>query len=181
MQFDGHFEHLLDPKGRVVMPARLRGGFATRKAHVTAFPGKCLAVWAPDNYEHVYLSFARRIQQTRPDMSLTLTSHSEEIELDAQWRLSIPPKLIAYAGLELGKSLVVAGNLNHIELLSSTTWDQRTRDVLEELKQGTSELFSMLFSDGASSDVRSSSVALSEGAGGKDGELAAPAPVGAAP
>ncbi|MCL6092022.1 MAG: hypothetical protein M1435_03620 [Actinobacteria bacterium] len=178
MDFDGHFEHLLDPKGRVVMPARLRSGFATRKAYVTAYPGECLAVWAPDSYEHVYLAFARRIQRTRPDMSLALTSHSEEVELDAQWRLSVPPVLIDYAKLELNKPLIVAGNLNHIELLSFEKWAERTDRPLQELKQATSELFSMLFCDGGSGEDLSSPVLSTPEPVGKDALAGAPAPSG---
>jgi MraZ protein len=166
LNFDGRFEHLLDPKARVVVPARLRGGFATRKAHVTAYMGGCLAVWTPEGYERLYLSLAHKLQKHRPDMSLALSSHSEDIELDAQWRLTIPPELIEYAKLELGKPLVVAGNVNHIELWRPDEWAKRTGPCLDELRRGTSDLFALLFSDGGDESEPSQ---------------VAPAPVGAVP
>ena len=130
------------------MPARLRSGFATRKAHVTAYMGGCLAVWTPDSYKRLYLSLAEKLQSLRPDMSVVLSSHSEDIELDAQWRLTIPPELINYAEFELGTPLVIAGNVNHIELWRPEEWAKHTRSCVDELRKGTSELFALLFSSG---------------------------------
>lgn len=140
---------------------------------MTAYMGGCLAVWAPEGYERLYLSFARRLQKIRPDMSLTLSAHSEEIELDAQWRLTIPTELIDYANLELGKPLVVAGNLNHIELWPANEWRQQTDPCLDELRRGTGDLFSMLFSEGQPEGGQPGEGSPAARAGSEDAEAAA--------
>jgi MraZ protein len=46
----GRFEHSLDPKGRVVLPAAFRERLAAGGYVAKALDG-CLAVWIPEDFE----------------------------------------------------------------------------------------------------------------------------------
>ena len=55
-----------------------------------------------------------------------LSALSSEVEIDGQWRLTIPANLREYAGLEPEKPVMVIGALNRIELwqteLRASAW-----------------------------------------------------------
>jgi MraZ protein len=71
-----------------------------------------------------------------------LSALSAEVEIDTQWRLTIPANLREYAGLEADKPVMVIGALNRIELWNVGLWRDRMAPSLESLANGTSALFS---------------------------------------
>ena len=60
-RFHGSFEYSLDPKSRIILPARLRTGFEAKKAYLSCYVDRCLAVWAPDVFNH-YLERAEAME-----------------------------------------------------------------------------------------------------------------------
>jgi MraZ protein len=143
-RFHGSFEYSLDPKSRIILPARLRTGFEAKKAFLSCYVDRCLAVWAPDAFNH-YLERAEAMEAMGSegrDLSRILSAFSGEVEIDAQWRLTIPANLRAYAGLEPERPVMVVGALNHIELWQTELWMERATPTLESLANGTSPLFS---------------------------------------
>ena len=72
------------------------------------------------------------------DLARTISAFSVEVEIDAQWRLTVPATLRAYAGLELERPVMVIGALNHIELWQTELWMERATPTLESLANGTS-------------------------------------------
>jgi MraZ protein len=142
-RFHGTFEYSLDPKGRLILPARLRGDFDTRKAYVSAYMERCLAVWPPRQFSR-YLARAEAMESRGSEgrnLARVLSAMSAEVELDAQWRLTIPPNLREYAGLEPDQPVMVVGALTRVELWQVELWHQRTAASVESLANGTSELF----------------------------------------
>ena len=49
MTFVGTFEHTIDAKGRLVLPAKFRGHLA-RSAYLAPH-GRCLALWEPEEFD----------------------------------------------------------------------------------------------------------------------------------
>jgi MraZ protein len=143
-RFHGTFEHSLDAKGRLILPARLRSHFDTKEAYVSVYPERCLAIWPPLQFSR-HLARAE-IMETRGiegrQLARVLTGMSNEAEFDGQWRLTIPPMLREYAGLEPDQPVMVVGALSRVELWQVQLWREQTASSIESIANGTSDLFS---------------------------------------
>ena len=143
-RFYGSFEYSLDAKGRIILPARLRSQFDTKRALVSCYVDRCLALWTPDEFNH-HLARAEAMEGRGSEgrnLARTLSALSAEVEIDGQWRLTIPANLREYAGLEPDRPVMVIGALNRIELWQVGLWRERMAPSLESLANGTSALFS---------------------------------------
>ncbi len=142
-RFYGSFEYALDAKGRIILPARLRSPFDTKRCLVSCYVDRCLAVWTPDEFNR-HLARAEAMEGHGAEgrnLARTLSAMSAEVEIDGQWRLSIPASLRDYAGLAPDSPVMVIGALNRVELWQADLWRQRMAPSLESLANGTSALF----------------------------------------
>jgi MraZ protein len=143
-RFHGSFEYSLDAKGRLILPARLRSEFETKKAYVSGYTDRCLAVWPPAQFDR-FLAQAEVMESYGSEgrnLARVLSALSTDAEFDAQWRLTIPANLRDYAGLEPDQPVMVVGALNRVELWRVELWHERTAASVESLANGTSPLFS---------------------------------------
>lgn len=122
VEFTGDYRHSVDPKGRLVLPARHRdrlqlGGFLTK------FSGGCLAVFTSAEYEVVVNRL--REQARNGELSIAtvrqVASSTIDVKPDSQGRVLIPESLRSWAGIE--SDVVVAGMFNHIEIWPLTKWE----------------------------------------------------------
>ena len=137
MRFVGRYEHSLDVKGRIILPARFRASFDTL-AFVSKHNERCLAVWTPDAFE-MKLDEMQQLQDRSPQerqMVRAWASGSAEVELDRQGRLAIPAYLRDYARLE--SAVLVHGAITHIELWAPSEWEVRGVPGDDELADPTS-------------------------------------------
>ncbi|MGH9106023.1 MAG: division/cell wall cluster transcriptional repressor MraZ [Acidimicrobiales bacterium] len=142
-RFHGSFEYSLDGKGRLILPARLRIHFESKRVLVSCYVDRCLAVWTPQQFDR-HLARAEAMEGrglVGRNLARALSAMSAEVELDGQWRLTIPPNLRDYAGLEPERPVTVVGALNRIELWRAELWKQQMQPSLESLADGTSPLF----------------------------------------
>jgi MraZ protein len=145
-RFHGTFEFSLDAKGRLILPARFRNEFDTRQAYVSAFPGGCLALFPPEQFNQ-YLARAEAMEARGPDgrdMARVLSALSNDVEFDAQWRVTLPTHLRDFAGLEPNQPVMILGTLSRVELWQADQWRQRMARGIESLINGTSPLFDPL-------------------------------------
>ena len=131
----GEYEHALDDKNRVTLPARFRQAFAGG-VFVARGIDPCLLVYPPDGWKRLVAEqleglnpFSREARQ----MSRYLFAGAVETELDKQGRIMLPPALVGHA--KLGREVVVAGVRDHLELWEPLAW----RKELEEV-EGSAEL-----------------------------------------
>lgn len=131
----GEFEHTIDDKNRVTLPARFRQAFEGGVV-VTRGIDPCLAVYTRDDWERFVAaqltglsSFSREARQMRR----YIFSAATEAELDRQGRITLPAPLIKYA--KLGRDVVVAGVEDHVEIWDRATWRVQLEDV-----EGSAEL-----------------------------------------
>jgi MraZ protein len=100
-------------------------------------------VWTHEQFEQ-HLARAEAMEALgAPGRNLArlLSAMSAEVEIDGQWRLTIPANLREYAGLEPDQPVMVAGAFNRIELWKVSLWRERMAPSLESLADGTSDLF----------------------------------------
>jgi MraZ protein len=124
--FLGEYEHSLDAKGRVILPAKFRdqltdGGFVTKGR------GGCLSVFTPEEFENVASQVRELSKRGSKDLNAARSffSGAADISPDRQGRVVIPPNLRAYAGLT--REVVVTGVFSRIEIWDRDRWQEHDR------------------------------------------------------
>jgi MraZ protein len=138
VSFVGYYDFSLDPKARVVIPARLRDGFETKQAYVCSYPEGCAAVFTVAEFNRFLVRAMKldRQGQGGRDLARALSSQSQLVDIDAQWRLTVPPRQRAYALLEPNSPVVVVGAISRIELWQPERWEARFGEANEKLLNG---------------------------------------------
>lgn len=125
----GEFEHALDDKNRITLPAKFREAFADG-VFVARGIDPCLAAYPREDWNRFVQDrlaglspFSREARQ----MSRLLFATAVETELDRQGRIVLPPPLLAHANLE--REVVVAGVGDHLELWEPRMWRKELEEV----------------------------------------------------
>lgn len=121
--FLGQFEHGIDDKNRLFLPARFRNKQSGADFIITQGLEGCLYLYPPsawmalaDKLEH--LPLADKSEERA--FKRMLLSAASEVEVDTQGRILIPQLLKEYAGLK--KDAVVIGVMKHVEIWSKERW-----------------------------------------------------------
>jgi MraZ protein len=127
--FLGEFEHTVDGKGRLTLPAKFRQVLALGVVITRGLDG-CLFIF-PLNYFETLADRAGRIPLTHAegrDFMRMLFSSASDLDLDKQGRILLPQSLREFAGLK--NDVVVVGVNTRIEVWDTQVWQQR-RDQFE--------------------------------------------------
>ena len=139
MAFRGHYEHSLDAKNRLSIPARFRTAFSSGVV-LSKDSDPCVAVWTAEAHEATVegaLSGRNPLGAQRKRIARYFQAHSFDLELDAAGRVTLPPPLLAHASIE--KEVVVAGVGDHLEVWSRERWEREQSaldDDIGELTEG---------------------------------------------
>lgn len=134
-RFFGRYEHSLDDKGRIILPAKFRGSFE-HGGFLTQYQDGCLSLWAPDEFELQMETMQDRASVSKSDRNLARlwASTSHEVEVDKQGRMAIPSHLRDFAGL-VGEVLV-HGAIDRVELWNPESWEQKVQPEEQRLTEG---------------------------------------------
>ena len=113
----------LDDKGRLILPAKYRDELADGLV-ITRFQERCLAIWPISAFDEVTKTArsASSSQQDVRDYQRMLRFGASDEVPDKQGRITIPPHLRLYAGLE--KECVVVGAIERVEVWNAAAWEQ---------------------------------------------------------
>ena len=139
MTFRGYFEHALDAKHRLTIPARFRGALSTgvvlAPSHeVEEGAPRTVAIWTPDAYDEftrTSLAGLNPFSPTARELKRFFFNASFDTELDAANRVMIPTPLLDYAGLS--KEVVVTGSGECLEVWDRARYAQNFEDVLTRI------------------------------------------------
>ena len=124
-RFVGRYEHSLDTKGRVILPAKFRGPFE-RGGYLTQNSEGCLALWTPAEFERrmeMMLNRAETGHSSERNQVRIWASKAAEVEIDRQGRMPIPLHLRTFAKLD--GDVLVHGAIDRIELWNPAEWETR--------------------------------------------------------
>jgi MraZ protein len=126
--FKGTYQHRIDPKGRLPIPAAFRRELGDEGSVVATLLDQCLAVYPTAEWARLEAQLAALPAFSRQVKALTrlLTSRAAECEIDVQGRILLPIALRLAAGLE--RDATVIGVLNRFEVWSPGAWDGFVRD-----------------------------------------------------
>ncbi len=119
--FLGSYEHSVDQKGRIAIPARYRDRFAGGLIAARGFE-RCINVYPKDEWDKLAAQLSA-LPFTNPGnrrLSRTTFASAFDLELDKQGRIVLPGGLRDYAGI--AEQAVVAGVNTHLEIWDATTW-----------------------------------------------------------
>ncbi len=134
----------LDDKGRLILPARFRDDFAGGLV-MTRGQERCLYVFSEREFETFGSSLRQApvsSKQARDYIRLLLSGANQD-RPDAQHRVTIPPALRDYAGLE--RDLTVIGAGNRAEIWSTEAWDAYYASVESDYVNTAEEVIPGLF------------------------------------
>lgn len=120
--FLGEYQHTLDTKGRVILPAahrtRLEEGLV-----IAAWFDRSLTLLPRARWQEVRAAVRKLAYTDREQRQFArmITSSASEGALDRQGRVTIPPRLREYASLD--RDVVVVGADDHLELWDTPRWE----------------------------------------------------------
>ena len=124
----GEFEHTLDAKGRISMPAKLRKDMGDTFILTKGLDG-CLFAFSQEewlNFETKLKALPLSDQNARNFVRFFL-SGATECEIDKQGRFLIPNNLRKAASLE--KEAVIIGVGTRIEIWNKATWQAKDEEI----------------------------------------------------
>jgi MraZ protein len=118
--FLGEYEHNIDTKGRMAVPAKFRAQL-DRGAVISKGMGTCLSVYTVGRWEEKSNELVAGMSSDElRDFERRIYPSASEVELDGQGRIVIPAKLRAYA--KITTEVTVAGVRDHFEIWDRATW-----------------------------------------------------------
>lgn len=128
--FLGEFEHTIDDKGRVAIPAKFREALGERFVVTKGFD-TCLQAF-PMSYWKELSDKVDRLPISSPDARMLrrlMFSPAQDVDIDRQGRCLIPQSLRLYAGL--AEDVMITGMSNYFELWSGERW-RATQEFIAE-------------------------------------------------
>lgn len=125
--FVGFFEHTLDEKGRLILPARFRAEFGA-KAHLTHFFEGCVAVWTTSEFDRQKREVLAHAKENTADARNHMRVWSwgtSDVDVDRQGRFVVPAKSREYAGL--AGEVVILGAIDHLEIWNPNWYAERVQ------------------------------------------------------
>ena len=114
----GQYQHSIDAKGRVFIPAKLREELG-ETFYVTMGMDSCLSVYSDASWAKFTEKF-ESLPYTKTKAMRPLFANAAKCEPDSQGRILLPLKLRQYAGLE--KDVVVTGSFDRVEIWNAQRW-----------------------------------------------------------
>lgn len=130
----GEYSHSLDDKGRISIPSRLRDDLKQHFVMTKGLDG-CLFLYPMDEWaklEERLKALPMTNANARAFARLFLAG-AQDVEVDRQYRVTIPPRLREYA--EVQKDVVLVGVSSRVELWSQERWNTYQHEAQQGYEQ----------------------------------------------
>ncbi|MFH1193635.1 MAG: division/cell wall cluster transcriptional repressor MraZ [bacterium] len=126
--FIGEYQHTLDDKGRLAIPAKFRNDL-DKGIVITRELDHCLSLYPIDEWERraVELSKIKTVQADPRSFVRSQLSGAMDLKLDSQGRAVVPDYLRNYAGIK--RDVVVTGLYNHLEIWDAEAWKKYSAEM----------------------------------------------------
>ncbi len=138
--FLGDFQHTLDAKGRVSLPAKFRNQLSGTIVVSKGLEG-CLYVYPAEAFQTWLAALVQKGNDFDPGSRRVrrfFTSGAIETELDGAGRVMLPPVLRQYA--QLKKEVSITGNGDRIEIWDTNAWAVYNGETTENIEDATKGL-----------------------------------------
>jgi MraZ protein len=140
LAFHGTFEHSLDAKNRLTIPAKFRaalsgGVFLVRGAE------PCIAVYPAATYEAITesaLTGMNPLSAQARELKRMFHAYATDTELDSAGRVMLTPRHLEHAAMD--REVVVTGAGDCLELWDRTAWETYDRELTARAADLTASL-----------------------------------------
>ncbi|WP_147105443.1 division/cell wall cluster transcriptional repressor MraZ [Nesterenkonia populi] len=142
--FLGTHSPRLDEKGRLILPAKYRDQLADGLV-LTRGQERCIYVFSTEEFTNVHQQMRKApltSRQARDYIRVFLSGASDETP-DKQGRITIPPGLREYAGLDREVTVIGAGD--RAEIWDTTAWNSYLEEKESEFSSTDEEAIPGLF------------------------------------
>jgi MraZ protein len=125
----GAYDHTIDDKSRLTLPAKFRQSFAEGVVVTRGLDG-CLFAYRRADWDRLVESRLAPLDPLSPEtrrLERFFYAGASEAELDKQGRVMIPAQLIEHA--KLGREVVVAGVNDRLEIWDRAAWRTELAEV----------------------------------------------------
>jgi MraZ protein len=125
----GEYEHTIDDKNRLTLPARFRHLFGDGIVVTRGMDG-CLFAYTRNDWDRLVqgrLATLDPLSKEGRRMQRFFFAGATEAEPDKQGRVGIPAALLEHA--KLGRDVVVAGVNDHLEIWDRAAWRRELAEV----------------------------------------------------
>jgi MraZ protein len=146
--FLGHFQHNLDEKGRLMIPARYRELLAAG-AFITQGFDKCLMVMTDAYFAQVYdrINSMNLADPTARLLRRLILSNAYPVEVDKVGRILVPGNLRQV--IALNGEAIVAGQGDYFEVWNPADWNEQM-DQLQDIETNNQRFATLDLSRGYS-------------------------------
>lgn len=127
MQFAGQYEHTLDPKGRLIVAAKIRQALAKQEPEsmgfwVTVGVDDCLWMYGERGWQAITSYFSNNpfLPERERDVERWFFANAEFLDLDKSGRCILPERLKNRAGIS--NKVIMVGVNNRVELWAPDRW-----------------------------------------------------------
>ena len=116
----GKFQHNIDAKGRLFVPAKLRDKLGCLFI-AAAVMDHCVCLYSMEEWEKLQEGLAQKPMTQARKLQRYLSANAVDVQVDAQGRILLPRHLLEYAGLS--KEALVIGAGNRAEVWNPTAYE----------------------------------------------------------
>lgn len=139
MLFTGEYEHTIDAKQRLAIPADIRSRLEGTD-HTSAFylaPGQngVLWLWPERTFDEMAAATQSSLlpDENMMEFELLMFSQARRLEMDKAGRIRLPERMRREAAL--GDSVTILGVRDHLELHDTEAWTRQRPDMMARQSQ----------------------------------------------
>ncbi len=141
MSFTGEYSHTIDAKGRLIVPARLRDELEDGMVMLTPWMERCIAMWSIPRFREQIedkLIAERNSDANKRRLTRTLSASAHQDRVDSQGRITVPPHLREFAGID--RDVAVIGAMDHAEIWDPARWAEEKASAADDFEAIAREL-----------------------------------------
>ena len=134
----GTYEHSIDTKNRLIIPAKLKEQLG---ANITIIKDtdKCLCLYSEEEWQKYTATFETLTKSEAKVAARYICANAHQVQPDSQGRILIPQKMIDFAGIT--KNVVTVGCGKYVEIWAEERWNELN---LEEEPENFAEILAKL-------------------------------------
>ena len=125
----GRYQHNIDAKGRIFVPAKLREKLGDSFI-AAAVMDHCVSLYSMEEWDKLQQGLAEMPMTKARKLQRYLSANASDVQVDAQGRILLPKHLLEYAGLE--KEALVVGAGNRAEIWNPAGYEEDSGSMTSE-------------------------------------------------